>query len=208
MRYPNARILIFAKAPEPGFAKTRLIPALGAQGAVDLYGRLLVFAVQQVVEADLCPVELWCAPDSRHPLFQRLAMHDALTLQVQQGEDLGDRMHHGAETALQQAEMVVLIGADCPLMDAAHLQQAFAWLAAGEDAVLGPAEDGGYVLLGLKCSEPRLFSNISWGSGEVLDCTRTRLKELGWHWQELPELWDLDHPSDLKRLPPMLRGSD
>jgi rSAM/selenodomain-associated transferase 1 len=205
MRYPNARILIFAKAPEPGFAKTRLIPALGAQGAADLYGRLLEFTVQQVVEADLCPIELWCAPDSRHPFFQQLAAHEALTLQVQQGEDLGDRMCHGAETALRTVKMVVLIGADCPLMSAAHLQQALDWLSTGEDAVLGPAEDGGYVLLGLKRNDPRLFSGISWGSGKVLDCTRARLKELGWGWQELPELWDLDRPADLKRLPPSLR---
>jgi rSAM/selenodomain-associated transferase 1 len=200
MQFPDARILIFAKAPEPGLVKTRLIPALGAQGAAELAGRLLLDTVAKVVAAGLCPVQLWCAPDSSHPLFQDLASDAGLTLHTQEGGDLGGRMRHAAHCVLQEAASVLLIGTDCPPLHAGHLQQALQWLAQGADAVLGPAEDGGYVLLGIKAAPPLLFSGVSWGSDEVLAQTRQRLGRLGWCWQELEVLWDLDCPADLERL--------
>lgn len=200
MQFTDARILIFAKAPEPGLAKTRLIPALGAQGAADLSGRLLGDTVGKVAEANLCPVQLWCAPDTGHPLFQSLSSNTGLTLHAQMEGDLGARMRHAAESALQRAEVVLIIGTDCPPLHAGHLRQALQWLVEGEDAVLGPAEDGGYVLLGIKEAAPLLFSEMPWGSCEVLVKTRERLECLSWRWQELEMLWDLDRPADLKRL--------
>lgn len=203
MQFPDARILIFAKAPEPGYAKTRLIPALGADGAADLQSRLLERMIREVSTANLCPVELWCAPNTNHPVFQDLAGGYALSLYSQIDGDLGERMCFAADEALCRSGMVLLIGVDCPLMDADYLRHALDWLGGDDDAVLGPAEDGGYVLLGLKCSEPSLFQDIPWGSDEVLACTRTKLKALGMRWRELLVLWDLDRPGDLERLPPL-----
>lgn len=199
MQYPDARILIFAKAPVPGYVKTRLIPALGAEGAASLYTGLLKQTVESVVAADLAPVQLWCAPDSANAFFQRLASQYDLLLCDQSGAGLGERMRHAAGLALNASDAVLLMGADCPLLSGIHLAQALQWLMDGEDAVLGPAEDGGYVLLGLRQNSAALFEEIPWGSDQVLELTRRRLAKLGWRWQELEPLWDLDRPVDFER---------
>ena len=99
----------------------------------------------------------------------------------------------------QSGGPVVLIGGDCPVLQAEHLLQTLDWLKGGCDAVIGPAEDGGYVLLGLNKSSPELFRGIAWGGDSVLDETRSRLQGLGWQWRELEPLWDLDRPADLDR---------
>ncbi len=183
----------------PGYVKTRLIPALGAEGAALLYMRLLQQSVELVMAADLSPVQLWSAPDSTHAFFQQLASQYDLRLCDQSGADLGERMCGAADRALKESDAVLLIGADCPLLSAAHLAQALQWLMDGEDAVLGPAEDGGYVLLGLRQNSAALFEDMSWGGDQVLEITRRRLAGLGWHWQELEPLWDIDRPVDLER---------
>jgi len=199
MQFPNARILIFAKAPEPGYVKTRLIPALGAEGAADLYMRLLDQTVSVVTAANLAPVQLWCAPDQEHLFFQKLANQYDLSLHVQPDGDLGERMYSAASLALRVSEAVVLIGADCPMLGSGHLSQSLLWLMNGDDAVIGPAEDGGYVLLGLSQANTALFENMPWGGGQVLSLTQERMAGLGWHWQELEPLWDLDRPADVER---------
>jgi len=198
MQFPNARILIFAKAPKPGYAKTRLIPALGAEGAVDLYKALLKQTIESVIAANLSPIQLWCAPNSEHAFFQKLANQYNLSLHDQSGADLGERMRSAADFALNRAEMVLLIGGDCPLLSGIHLFQSLQWLI-DNDAVIGPAEDGGYVLLGLRQTALALFENMPWGGEQVLKLTRERLAELQWHWQELEPLWDIDRPADLER---------
>lgn len=200
MYFPDARILIFAKAPAPGRVKTRLIPALGAQGAADLSARLLEDTVSRFAAAGLAPIELWCAPDPGADPFPELASRYGLWLYRQQGADLGERMRNAADGALERSSAVVLVGTDCPLLDATYLEQALALLE-GNDAALGSAEDGGYVLLGLKQPASSLFSDMPWGSGRVTSITRERMQALGWKWVELPTLWDLDRPEDLQRLP-------
>ncbi len=199
MQFPNARILIFAKAPEPGYAKTRLIPALGAEGAASLYMHLLKQTVNDVVAANLASVQLWCAPNSTHAFFQQLTSQYHLTLSDQSSGDLGERMHSAVDVALKESESLLLIGADCPLLNGAHLAQALQWLMDGENAVLGPAEDGGYVLLGLRQNAAVLFEDMPWGGDQILELTRQRIAALGWHWQELELLWDLDRPEDFER---------
>ncbi|MCG8427494.1 MAG: TIGR04282 family arsenosugar biosynthesis glycosyltransferase [Chromatiales bacterium] len=199
MQFPNAKLLIFAKAPEVGQVKTRLAPALGYEGAARLYTKLLRGTVEHVVRSKLCAVVCWCAPDSAHPVFNQFSEEYGVELQVQQGEDLGARMAFAARQGLAETDAVVLIGADCPALTEGHLQQVLSWLAAGSDAVLGPAEDGGYVLLGLRRFHPSLFDNILWGSDQVLGVTRERLAALNWRWCELETLWDLDRPEDLER---------
>ena len=160
MQFPDARILLFCKAPVPGEVKTRLIPALGTDGACDLYTRLLHHALQTVVDARLCRLEIWVAPDTSHPFFSDWRGMDGVDLFAQSGEDLGMRMCNAAMDAGQRAPHRVLIGGDCPLISAAYLQSALTKLHSGHDAVLGPAEDGGYVLLGLNQCDPRLFDRI------------------------------------------------
>ncbi len=197
MRFPRARLLIFAKAPEPGAVKTRLIPRLGAQAAADLARHLLLQTVERHARARLCPIQLWCAPDTRHPLFAALAAEFRLTLHAQGEGDLGRRMCNATRAALRRGEPAVLIGTDCPELDSVAVACALRWLGRGSAAVLGPAADGGYVLMGLRRLDPRLFRGIAWGGPRVLEQTRARLRSLGWRWRELPVMRDLDRPEDL-----------
>jgi uncharacterized protein len=198
VRYPDARILIFAKAPIPGQVKTRLIPVLGPAGAAELACALLERLVRRLAHARLAPLELWCSPDTEHPLFRALAESADVALRTQQGEDLGERLSTAAEDALGRAGTVLLVGADIPELDADYCASAFAVLE-DSDAVLGPAEDGGYVLLGLKAPAPILFGDMPWGGDRVAAITRRRIASLGWRCTELATLWDLDRPEDLMR---------
>lgn len=200
MQYPNARILIFAKAPIAGQVKTRLIPALGAQAATLLYQTLLVRVVAQLAAAELCPIECWCAPDATHPFFTQLKSDYGVMLCQQREGDLGARMHHASDASLSKAKSVVLIGGDCPVLEVSHLAYALGEMERGKAAVLGPAEDGGYVLLGLRQSSAHLFEDMPWGTDEVLAKTRSKLKYLQLEWAELPLLWDVDRPEDVLRL--------
>lgn len=198
MHFADARILLFAKAPVPGQVKTRLIPSVGAQHAAEIYHTLLERVIGEATR-EVAPVEIWCAPDTRHAVFRAVAVNPSITLYAQTAGDLGQRMAHAARQALARSEMVLLIGGDCPVLKAEHLQQALTWLDDGVDAVLGPAEDGGYVLLGMRRMNRQLFCDIPWGTDQVLNITRQRLAQSGWTWRELEPLWDLDRDADLQR---------
>jgi len=198
LRFPTACVLVFAKAPLPGQAKTRLIPALGAQGAARLHERLLRRTVERLASAGLAPLVLFCAPDCTHRIFAELAERHGVRLMRQCAGDLGARLY-GAACATLDADAVdnvVLIGCDCPDLDAAYLAAALGALQ-DRDAVLGPAADGGYVLLGLRRAVPELFTDMPWGGAQVAALTRQRMQRLGWRWRELPVLRDLDRPEDL-----------
>ncbi len=197
---PDTVILVFARAPVAGAAKTRLIPLLGAEGAAALHRQLITHALATARAAAPAKLELWCAPDAAHAFLQAAAAtHDA-TLHVQHGDNLGDRMAQAFSSALQRATCAICIGADCPALTAQHLRDAAAALHDGNDAVIVPAEDGGYALIGLARDQPRLFSDIGWGESRVMAQTRTRLNELGLRWHELEMLWDVDRPEDYLRL--------
>jgi hypothetical protein len=194
----ECRIVVMARAPVAGAAKTRLIPALGAEGAARLQARLTRHALATAVRAGIGPVTLACAPDSRHPFFRSCAQDFGLGLADQRGDDLGSRMADCFRRWLPEAP-VMLIGTDCPALTSVDLR--LAWDALHfHDAVLTPAEDGGYVLIGLARFEAALFEGVDWGGGTVLAQTRERLVGLGWRWDELPARWDVDRPADLARL--------
>ncbi len=193
----DCAVLIFAKAPLPGEVKTRLIPSLGVEGAAQLYRGLLKREVGWIAEQTAYEIELWTTPEHDHPAFLELASRYRLKRFSQSGTDLGIRMERAAQEALARHKHVVLIGVDCPALRASHLERTFHWLQAGADAVLGPAQDGGYVLLGLKRCHPRLFRGHAWGGSTVAATTREAMREIGWRWRELPELWDLDRPEDM-----------
>ena len=198
-RFPNQRILIMAKAPIPGQAKTRLIPALGEEGAAQLHQQLVLRLLEALSSAEIAPIQLWCSPDESHPFFQDCAQRYPLNLHRQQGDDLGQRMAHALESALHEADAAMVIGCDIPQLGPTQLRQACHWLEQGNDAVLGPSEDGGYYLLGLRSTAEELFSEIPWGSAQVAELTRVRLRTLGWQWRELESLWDVDRKEDLLR---------
>jgi rSAM/selenodomain-associated transferase 1 len=193
------RLLVFARAPVPGLVKTRLIPALGAEGAAALHGRLLERTLATACAVAPGQVELWCTPDTGAPAFTAAAERWGVTLQRQPPGDLGARMHAALAAALDRGARALLVGCDCPALTAADLEQAFAALDT-VDVVLGPAADGGYVLVGARRLSPLLFMGIDWGGPRVLRQTRARLVALGWRWHELRTLWDVDRPEDLARL--------
>jgi len=197
---PETAILVFAKAPVAGAAKTRLIPLLGAAGAAALHVRLIERALATAGAAAPDTLALWCAPDAADAFLQSAAQQSGATLQVQLGADLGARMAHAFAATLQQTRYAICIGADCPVLTAQHLRDATAALRAGNDAVFVPAEDGGYALIGLSRTAPELMSGIAWGSATVMAQTRERLRENNLRWHELETLWDIDRPQDYLRL--------
>ena len=186
-------IAILAKAPIAGVAKTRLIPALGPEGAARLQERLLVAAVATALEVGT--VTLWAAPDTSHPAFQQFAPR--VRLACQPDGDLGTRML-GAIAA--ENRPVLVIGTDCPALTADHLRRSADLLHGGIDVVVSPAEDGGYVLIGMRTPEPRLFSDMVWSTPTVMMETRRRLACLNLSWREPARLWDVDVPRDLHRM--------
>lgn len=198
----SASVAVFARAPEPGRAKTRLIPALGAAAAAELSRRLARRTLEAALEAGLGRVELWCAPDARHPFFLDCARRYPISLAAQGAGDLGERMLRAFNALLGRSARALLIGSDIPAMTAQYLRRADAALASGCDAVLGPAEDGGYVLIGLRRVAPQLFTGIRWGEASVCEQTRARLEQLALRYRELEPLWDVDRPEDLQRLEP------
>jgi len=192
--------VVFARAPGPGAAKTRLIPLLGADGAAALHSLLLDRSLATALASAVGRVELWCAPSAQHPLFTACLQRHGIDGVTQCDGDLGARMQHATATTLATHRRVLLIGTDCPALTATDLCAAVRALEDNHDAVLIPAEDGGYVLLGLNNWDGRLFTGIEWGSDQVLAATRARLSALNWRWHELPPSWDVDRPQDFARL--------
>lgn len=221
-------IAILTRAPIPGQTKTRLIPALGARGAADLHARLLQRTVRTAFAAGLGPVHLWCTPDCKHPIFTTCQKLGTLALHPQNTGDLGARMlatlapntptliigtdcpaltpEHlqQAARAINQALSTVdrALARDVGLKPElptkpAPVSSAFP---SENDAVLIPAEDGGYVLIGLRQPTASIFADMTWGCASVLEQTRLRLRAAGLRWVEHPSLWDVDEPADLSRL--------
>jgi hypothetical protein len=195
-----AIVQVFAKAPVPGQVKTRLIPILGADGATELYRRLVRHTLATAALARVGPIEVWTTAPGQDAFIRSCKRVLGVDAHLQPDGDLGARIYSAAEDGLRRAGGVIVVGADCPTMDLDDLRAARDALAAGDDVVLGPAEDGGYWLIGLARCDPALFAGIAWSTAAVLDATRERLEGLGWRWSELTTRWDVDRPEDLARL--------
>ncbi len=205
-------LIIFAREPLPGAVKTRLIPLLGARGSAWLYRMLLEQALGVAGSVPKVRRELWCAGtlDSAS-ICASLARRFGVHLRAQPDGDLGSRMAHAFAQVLDSAAdstrphgPVVLIGSDCPGYHRGYIEQAFRALSITDglyDAVLGPAIDGGYVLIGLRRPAPLLFADMPWGTETVLARTRAVLGGLALRWLELPALADIDRPEDLEAHP-------
>jgi rSAM/selenodomain-associated transferase 1 len=190
-------IAILAQAPIPGFAKARLIPAIGAHAAAVLQERLTGRTVATALAAGIGPVTLCCEPDATHDTFLKMVARMKITLRPQPQGDLGARM---LAAVAGSAGPVLVIGTDCPALTEAHLRSAASALREGNDVVLIPAENGGYVLVGMRKAQPTLFSDIAWVKSTVLADMRARIVEQRLMLVERPPLWDVDTEIDLARL--------
>jgi len=197
---PTCPIIVMAKAPIAGYAKTRLIPALGAAGAAALAERLLDHAAHQALAAGLGTVDLCCSPDFEHAAFRRLAQQPGIQLSQQADGDLGVRMARAFDRWLRSKGRALMVGTDAPGANAELLRQAAAALDRA-DVVLVPALDGGYALIGLNRPAPELFTDIVWSTASVMTATRRRLAASGLSHVELAPLADIDEPADLIHLP-------
>ena len=198
MRDRSTLIVVFAKAPQPGKVKTRLAAAIGAEAAARLHARLVERAVATAIAADCGPVELHASPE-HHAFLRALVRRNGLRLRRQAQGDVGARMYEAFRRGLRSHARVVLMGSDCPALCATDVRRA-ARLLRGCDAVVAPAEDGGYPLIGLARNSPALFAGVAWSTAAVMRQTRERLAALGWRWRELRTVWDVDRPEDLVRL--------
>jgi rSAM/selenodomain-associated transferase 1 len=190
----RAIIIVFAKAPVPGQAKTRLIPRLGEWRAARLHARLILHTLDTAVAARCGAVELHGT--RRHSFFKR----PKVSFRLQRGADLGERMYHALSRATRRHRTAILIGSDCPALTPADLRRAARWLRGGADVVLAPAEDGGYALIGARRISLSIFQAIAWGGEDVYEETAQRLNRAGYRWRALRRMWDVDWPEDLERL--------
>ncbi|MEQ9463879.1 MAG: TIGR04282 family arsenosugar biosynthesis glycosyltransferase [Haliea sp.] len=186
----------FAKAPEPGRVKTRMLPRLSAAEACALHSELVLWTCETLLDSRLGNVELWVAGDPSAGLFGECASRGPLSLCRQVGDDLGSRMRHALNDGLNRADRVLLVGSDCPALTGRYLQQALAALDTAE-MVLGPALDGGYVLIGARRPVDAVFDGVSWGSSSVLGETMARAGAAGISVAQLLALQDVDRPDDL-----------
>lgn len=198
MRTSPVSVAIFAKAPVPGFAKTRLIPRLGQDGAAGLQTVLTGRAVKIACASNLGPVSLWCTPTTGHPFFQELAAEYAVTLHNQSEGDLGARMCDALCRVTQNCP-AVLIGTDSVVLESRHLVRAANLLREQCDAAFIPVEDGGYLLVGVRECRPALFKGVAWDGSAVMAETRKRARDLDLTIAELETLWDIDVPEDYDR---------
>ncbi len=195
----KSALLVFTRAPVPGQTKTRLIPLLGTQGAAEFHQTVLQSTLAEANVSDFGTVEIWCATENDHPFLKQCELDYSCAMKIQQGNDLGERMHHATETTLAENTFVVLIGSDCPAITTDILNQSYQHLSDGKDAVLGPASDGGYYLIGLKKLNSHIFQDIVWGEANVAERTRQNFDELSLDYVELEELTDIDTPDDYQR---------
>jgi rSAM/selenodomain-associated transferase 1 len=198
-KYPDAVLMIFCKAPVTGQVKTRLTTELTAEQAMQVHIELTQRILQLATITNLCPVQLWCTPSTNHPFFTASAQTYHVILQQQKGDNLGERMNNAFCLALDSYSRALIIGCDSPSLTEQDLEEALTVLNQEDCCVLVPAEDGGYVLIGLNQPHTELFDNMPWGTEVVLELTRARIKQFNLHYHSLKQQWDIDTPADLMR---------
>ena len=194
------RIIIFAKAPQPGFAKTRLIPALGAVVAAELARQMLLHTLREAIAANIGTVELCVTPTIADAAWQDITLPKGIEISDQGEGDLGARLARASDRTLARKESVLLIGTDCVEMSADLLREANQSLQ-HHDAVIHCTVDGGYALLGINQFSAFLFSTMPWSTDAVASTTLARIGQLGWSVRVGAMLHDVDEPQDLKFLP-------
>jgi rSAM/selenodomain-associated transferase 1 len=199
MYHPDCVILLYAKAPHKGKVNTRLIPDIGIDAATQLQDDLIHNRLAMLKSANLCDVRLMYSPDQTDDYFLQRKQQYHVALFQQQGDDLGERMYNGIDEALQHYSYCIVIGTDAPALDAELIRQAIDKLKAEVKVVLVPAEDGGYVLIGMSSAYFCLFDDIAWGSDKVLQQTINKLSANNIAYNKLPVCWDIDRLEDYQR---------
>ena len=194
----SAQVLLiqFARSPVPGKVKTRMMPALTPEQASDLHSELVTWTCERLCRAGVGAVELWVSGDTGHPVIEYCRSLGVAAVRSQAGNDLGERMCNALADGLARYKQVILVGSDCPSIDTDYLFDAVSALSS-HAVVLGPANDGGYVMIGMGQVYPQLFSGISWGQSSVYAETVSALENLGLSWASLQSLPDIDRPEDL-----------
>lgn len=192
---------IFTKAPSLMEVKTRLSPVLSPRQRKEFYLQLLHHTLQTATKLHNTRIELWCYPDTNDSHLQKYARRHPLTLHPQQGENLGERMLSALRDAQDRELLPLLIGCDCPFIEASFLASAHKTLEQGAPSVLAPADDGGFVLIGSACPlELDALDGVQWGQASVFTDTVKRLKRLDCPPVILSKLADIDTPEDLALL--------
>jgi uncharacterized protein len=192
-------LIIFTRYPEPGKTKTRLIPALGEDGAAQLHRRMAEYTVEQARSLS-CVIEIWYVGGTKELMQDWLGTD--LCYREQPAGDLGDRMCGAFRSAFERGyQSVMIIGTDCPGITTAILAQGFAELQ-NQVIAIGPAIDGGYYLIGLQRLVPELFQGITWSTSTVFSETVAIIDKLQLPTYLLPSLSDIDLPNDLQYLNP------
>jgi rSAM/selenodomain-associated transferase 1 len=199
MSYDDTVILLYAKAPVEGTVNTRLISDIGVQAATRLQFELTQNRLSMLKKAKLCTVHLMCTPDKQHCFFAQCERDYSVTLFEQTGRDLGERIINGVRHALSKYKYCIVIGTDAPALDAVIIVQAIDVLHSHNEVVFVPAEDGGYVLVGLHYPYEFLFQDIAWGSPEVMQQSRQQLDTRNVPYVELASCWDVDRLKDYQR---------
>jgi rSAM/selenodomain-associated transferase 1 len=199
----RTRIVVFAKAPVPGQAKTRLAPALGQIGAARLAHSMLERTLVEAMAARLAIPELCATPHPFDEDWKPFLPTVHIRYTDQGAGDLGERLARAAKRVIITGENILLIGTDCPALDHSRLRAAAAALG-DHDAVIHPTEDGGYALLGLRRFDPSLFEGIAWSGPAVAGDTIDKIQALGWSLWVGDTLRDVDEPSDLELVQDLL----
>ncbi len=199
-------LMQFAREPIPGRVKTRLQPYLSAAQATNLHSEMVLHTTRTLCRSAVGPVQLWVDGDTRAALFQQCLQLGAEVVRAQCQGDLGRRMAQAFDLGLRHSAAVILVGSDAPGIDKAYVSEAASLLERAE-LVLGPAHDGGYVLIALRSCQPQLFRDVDWGSDEVLKQTLVRAQSLNLEVALMSVIPDIDRPDDLRLLPESLRSA-
>lgn len=193
----TATLCIFARAPVHGRVKSRLAAEIGADAALAAHVELVEDTLARVADVDGVQSELWL-DDIDHPVARAWAERWHLPLRRQASGDLGARMHRAIACCVEAGALGIVIGTDCPAIDAGYVRQAVAALAV-HDVVLAPAADGGYGLVGARCPVPAIFQQIAWGTGSVLTGTLAAAAAARHSVALLGEIEDVDTAADWNR---------
>ncbi len=196
----QCHLAIFTKVPEMGKVKTRMQPDYPLDFSYELHTQLVKHCLTLCRSLSCLPISIWLSGDTKH--FRHIFTEaSCFTLYSQVGKNLGERMQYATEYLLEKHQSVLLIGSDCPFLDAPYLELAIQKLQTN-DVVIGPAIDGGYVLIGLKAKSPTVFKDIDWGTEQVHEQTINIINNNGANVYQLDTLADIDRPGDI----PLLRS--
>ncbi len=196
-KYPHARITIFAKAPIAGQVKTRMQPELSPEQSAQLQTLLLQNICKTVFDAGLCETELWCSPNTGHSIFESMQNTYNLSLHKQSEGHLGDKIKN---CFYDNQKTSLILGTDCPYLQAEHLDQLLSRLEKGADLSIIPALDGGYVALACKGEHLQIFDDIDWGTDKVFQQTLDKAQANNLETSILEALSDIDFYPDYLEL--------